>query len=235
MKTNHVNRVTLAVALCFVMSVTGIANAEKGGNGKGKGSGDPGDGSSGGITPAIITFADSAGDRIRSDDGTAYVDGVDNVEAFLGSKANYGNVWLRVGDSVRALTLDFSDCQPGTTCNPPLVSIPHDRVSIKVDANNVQSDGLFGMAEGATIHAPMRIYYEYFANDPEGPGFVEFNPNLKGKSPCKNKSLYVVVTRVDATSWDVSGDETPLACATLPDDSLSGQYLMPFHFTVTVK
>jgi len=91
--------------------------------------------------------------------------------------------------------------------------------------------GLFGMAPGETIEAPMDLYYDF--DNPAGPGQIYFDRELKGKNPCRNKSLYVTVTRPGAGElWTVSADASALACVTLPGGALSGQYAMPFSFTV---
>ena len=96
MKLNQAMRTVFVTFL--VLSVAGSVHAAKGGggNGGGKGAGGPGDGNTGGLTPATITFRNAMDDRIGSDNLTPYIDGVDGVEAFLASKANFGNVWLRL-------------------------------------------------------------------------------------------------------------------------------------------
>jgi hypothetical protein len=218
----------LATALAVVLTSVSPAVA---GNGKGKGSGDPGDGSSGGITPVTLTFRDALGDdRIASDTQAPYADGVDGVEAFLGSKANYGNLWLRLANSPRGLWLDFAECVGGG-CSPPFAAAIVGNSALKIDADDVQADGLWGMAVGTTIYAPARVYYDL--DDGRGPGFVEFNPKLGGRTPCKNKSNYLAVTRTGDRSWRVSADRTGTACVTLPGGTeLAGVYLMPFELAV---
>jgi hypothetical protein len=225
-------RQTTRWILATVVAVV-LASASPALAGKGKGSGGPGDGSSGGITPVTVTFRDALGDdRIGSDNQTPFVDGADGVEAFLGSKANYGNLWLRLARSPRGLWLDFAECVGGG-CNPPFAAAIVGNSAIKVDVDNVQADGLWGMSVGTTIYAPARVYYDL--DDGRGPGFVDFNPSLGGKTPCKNKSNYVTVTRTGDRSWRVSADRTGTACATLPGGSeLAGIYLMPFELTVEV-
>lgn len=236
MKLNQTIR-TVFVAF-LVLSVAGTAHAGKG-NGKGKGAGDPGDGNTGGLTPVTITFRNAVGDRIGSDDYTPYIDGVDGVAAFLASKANFGNVQLQLDKApLRGLYLDFTDCAMSCDTRPfdtDIIGLS----SFKVDANDVQTDGLFGMAVEGTIYPPMRVLYQY---DPEqSPGFIFFNPNVKGKSPCKNLSDNVEVYRESATLWTITGIGRPnTACATLPGGQLAGQNLagvfyMPFEFRVEIN
>jgi hypothetical protein len=230
MARKEANRPLIGIIVAGISLVFGISGAAYAGGGHSKGPGPGGGGSEGGLVPVTITFAGATGDRIHSDNGTPYTDGVDGVEAFLGSKANYGNVFLRLAKSSRGLWLDFSDCV--SSCNPPFTSEVNDLSSIKVNADDVQKDGLYGMSVGTTIQAPMRVYYQL---DPaDAPGFVDFQPNLTGSSPCRNQSLYVDVTRTGDQTWDVAGASIPMACVTLPDGSLGGVFLMPFEFTVVV-
>jgi hypothetical protein len=217
----------------LIASLAGAVHAAPGGT-KGKpdrGGGDPGDGN--GVTAVTVLFRDSVTDRVGSD-GAIYINDYDEasdsgVRAFIGTKANLGNVWLMLAKSVRGLLLDFSDCI--SACSPPFTVDVISNSAIKVDANGVQSDGLWGMSVGTTIFAPMRIFYDL--DDGQGPGFVEFNPNLKGNSPCKNKSNYAVVTRTGDATWDISADDTITSCVTLPGGGeLAGVFVMPFSFTV---
>lgn len=242
MKLNQTIRTVFVTLL--VLSVAGTAHAGKG-NGKGKGAGGPGDGNTGGLTPVTITFQNDPGEKIGSDNLTSYIDGVDGVEAFLASKANFGNVWLRLDKSPsRGLYLDFTDCAT-PSCTPLFATGVIGLSAIKLDANDVQADGLFGMAIGARIYPPMRVYYqddaEQSLEEEQAPGFIYFNPNIKGKSPCKNLSDNVEVYRESATLWIVTGIGSPnTACATLPGGQLAGQNLagvfyMPFEFRVEIN
>jgi len=243
MKHNKLRLVALAA--CLITASAGFA--AKGGR------------VGGATTPAVITFRDcTAGfpsaafaglhpgtplldlcapvleDRIKSDTGIPYEDGVQGVEAFIGSTGNDGNVWLKLKNSPRGLFLDFTDCASPGQCNPPFTT-PRavDLANIKVDANDVKQNGLFGMALEETINPPMRVYY-WLAADQE-PGFVDFNPNQTGKSPCKNKGSLVTVTRTGAATWEIIGDPNIIGCVTLPGGGFGGTYRMPFQFTVQVK
>ncbi len=228
----------LITTLTFALAST--ASAKPGGGKGGGGGGKDGGGGSGGIVPISITFRDDpVYDRVGSDIVTPYVDAVSGVEAFIGSKANTGNVWLRLAQSDRGLYLDFTDCFDSpdySKCTSPFAPYKNSVVSIsaiKLDANDVLSGGILSMVLDDTISAPLRIYYQFEKGAP--PGFIEFNPSVKGGSPCKNKSNHVTVIRISDTSWEVSAEPFNRACATLPGgEDLSGVYVMPFSFTVKI-
>ena len=85
------------------------------------------------------------------------------------------------------------------------------------------------MDDGQYITAPMQI--TFFDPDFQSPGFVHFEPGVKGKSPCKgdNGSAEVLVYRNSSTSWTVSGD---VACVASPGTGdPGGMVFMPFEFT----
>jgi hypothetical protein len=219
----------------ILITLVSSAAAKPGG---GKGGGKPADGDDGTI-PVSVTFLDAQTDLIGSDDGTPYLDGTDGVQAFLGSQANTGNIMLWLSKSPRGLYMDFSDCYgTGTDCVSPLDPILNGVISnsaIKVNANDVLTEGVFAMrfGEAHAISAPMRVYYDF--DDGRGPGFIEFNPAVKGGSPCKNKSNFVTVVRISETSWEVSSAPGNRACATQPGGrQLAGIFKMPFKFTVNV-
>lgn len=234
-----------AAALCLLFATTGTVLAAKGGNGGGGGGGKGGGGGGGGgggITPVQITFADEMGQlgyRISGDGLGAYVhdaDGSgDGVQAYLGDGGARGDIFLRLANAPsRGVWFDFGDCHPDpASCNPPF-AVGVDFVSaLAVAPGEVVVDGLFGMTAGQTIAAPMEFVYDF--DNASGPGFVYFDRELKGRSPCKNKSLNATVHRPgEEQLWTVSVDPTVLACVTLPGGELSGQYLMPFQFTVEV-
>lgn len=226
----------------LIIGLAGAAHAAPGGT-KGKpdkDGGDPGDGND--VTPVTVLFRDNFAtdpiDRVGSD-GDIYVDNYDEatdsgVRAFIGSKANLGNIklWLSKAPE-RALWLDFSDCI--ASCNP-LFDMGFDFSSaIDVQVNEVQQDGVWGMSVGTTVYAPMRIWYEDPAN-PGDPGFIHFNDSLKGNSPCKGAGAdNVEVTRISDTEWTVSASDLIQSCASLPGRTeLAGIFVMPFSFTVEV-
>jgi hypothetical protein len=204
-------------------------------------------------TPLIITFRDCQGgfpsaaflalqpsetcpstaDRIGSDWSTSYVDGEHEVEAFLGTQANSGNVLLNVARSTRGMLLDFTDCASSGKCIPPPSQI-YTLSSIRIDATAVRKNGLLGMALNETMSVPARVTYQTTAG--VSPGFIEFNPDLKGKTPCKGASDYVSATRTGEQSWEIAADPSRIGCVTLPDGAgWAGNYRFPFRFTVQVR
>ncbi|HVT43950.1 MAG TPA: hypothetical protein VMT00_06120 [Thermoanaerobaculia bacterium] len=204
-------------------------------------------------TPLVVTFRDcqdgfpsaaflalhpgapcpAAADRIGSDWKQPYVDGELGVEAFLGTQANSGNVLLNVKRSTRGLLLDFTECVSTGRCTPPPSQI-YSLSSIRVDATAVRKNGLLGMAVHETLSVPARVQYQETAE--QGPGFIDFDPNLGGKSPCKGASDAVSVTRTGVDTWEVIADPSRIGCVTLPDNAgWAGNYHFPFRFMVRIK
>lgn len=215
-------------------------------------------GGGGSTTPVIITFRDcntgfpSAAfanlhpevalldlcpvldDRVKSDTGFAYEDGLESVEAFISLSGGAGDLGLILPRSPRGLFLDFSDCASGPgSCNPPLPNGIESWVRIDLDAGQVKRDGLLGMAVLETISAPMRILLSDTADLSGNVWFINFNPNVRGKDPCKDKSSYVNVTRTSDTRWEVTFDPNQVACGS--GASFLGTYHMPLQFTVQAK
>lgn len=230
----HVATVLLVgLTVALTGGLTEPAHAAKGGKG---GGGDKGGGKGGGdVVAARITFADELGNdgnRISGDGLGAYVHGYDGVDAFIGTGGAEGDIFLWLADASRGLWLDFGACYPNATaCTVPFAAGINDAASISVAPSEVRAGGLYGMAAGETIDAPMHVNYDF--NGPDGPGFVYYDPNLKGRNPCKNKSMNVSITRPGAEEvWVVSADLSALSCGTLPGGDFSGQYQMPFEFTL---
>jgi hypothetical protein len=172
-------------------------------------------------------------DRIRSDWAQSYVDGEQSVEAFLGSQATSGNFLLNVNRSPRGMLLDFTECVSPRNCNAPPSQV-YSLSSIRIDATAVRKNGVLGMALGETMDAPARVTYQLSAG--QSPGFIEFNPSLTGKNPCKGASSSVSVTRTGTNSWEVFADPSRIGCVTLPDNGgWGGNYHFPFRFTVQIK
>jgi xanthosine utilization system XapX-like protein len=106
--------------------------------------------------------------------------------------------------------------------------------SLDVDANVVKQNGLLGMAVGEKISAPMTILFSDTQDLSGNVWFVDFDPTVKGKNPCKNKSNFVTAERSSDTSWEITFGASSIACLKL-NDQLLGTYLMPFQFTVVQK
>lgn len=229
-------RRTASLTLSLLLTLGGATWAKQGGNGGGGGGG-RGNGNGGGITPAKITFADELGlegSRISGDNFGEYVHGEDRLEVYLGSGGAQGDIFFRLGNSSRGIWLDFGACHPDeTSCTPPYEAMVDLYTSISVAPGDVinSGDGLFGMREGDTIEAPMEVFYSYTGE--QSPGFIHFDSALRGNNPCKNKSFLVSIHRPGLEEvWTVSAEEGALACARLPGGGFSGQYEMPFVFTI---
>lgn len=205
-------------------------------------------------TPVVVTFRDCvngvpspaflliqpaadcavSADRVASDYGHPYVDGELDVEAFLGTQANSGNLLLNVKRSSRGMLLDFTECESVGSCKPPLTQV-YTLARIRIDATAVRKDGLLGMAPGETMSVPARVEYKY--SPEQGPGFIDFDPKLGGRNPCKGASDYVSAIRTGEQTWDIVS-ESRVGCVTLPDTGgtgWGGNYRFPFHFTVQIK
>lgn len=230
----ELTRGTAVLVLGLLLALEGAAWARKGGTG---GGGGHGNGNGGDITPAKITFADefgTSGYRISGDGLGEYVHGADGLEVYLGSGGAQGDIFFRLRNSSRGIWLDFGACHPEeSSCAPPYGAMVDLDSSISVAPGDVISsgDGLFGMREGDTIEAPMEVFYSYTGE--QSPGFIHFDSALRGNNPCKNKSLFVTIHRPGPEDiWTVSADASALACARLPGGGFSGQYEMPFEFTI---
>ena len=253
------NRTTLrlaALAACLLLALPVCADHR--GTPHGKPGGDGSEDSDGHL-PAIITLRDCqdgipsaafaalfpatpleylcpvTDDRIQSDFEELYEGGLEGVDAYIGSKGTAGNIWLKTGQSTRGLLLDLSDCAGAAgTCDPPFLIDVISHAAIYLQASETRRNGVFAMAVGESMPAPMRVYYDFDNND--GPGFIEFNPNLNGKSPCKGNSHLVTVTRTGEAAWEVYGEAGTIACVTLPGSGeFAGTYFMPFRFAVELK
>lgn len=249
MNTNRQKLQLMALAACLLLALP-VSAGKPGGGGTEDNSGH---------LPAIITLRDCqdgvpsaafaalfpetppaalcpvANDRIQSDLDVPYESGVDGVYAYIGSTGTAGNVWLKTGQSIRGLWLDLTACAGAAgSCIPPFSMDVISHAAIQVQASETRRNGVFAMAVGESMPAPMRVFYQR-PNDVE-PGFIYFNPNLKGTSPCKGNSQLVTVTRTGEAAWEVVGDASTIACVTLPGSGeFAGTYFMPFRFKVVLK
>lgn len=240
MKTTKWIMGTLVVILAISLAMPAVAG--KGGKGGGKSKGGSGFSAEGADQlPLTITFDDAPGDRMQSD-SVPYVDSdiqgaPDEALAahiFVGSSGNYGNLYLLTSNTVdRTVYMDVSDCQADCDDQPefsPGSQAGFLPVALKVIATEAVSNGFCGMGNGDTITAPMEITYNL--DGIEQPGFVHFNPGIKGKSPCRGTgtSEEVSVQRVDDVTWRLLGSA---ACIVKPGGrDAGGQVNMPFGFTV---
>jgi hypothetical protein len=234
--------VLLAVTLAMP-AMAGKPNPDDGGGKKGGGKGGSGFNATGADQlPVTITFDIVSGDRMRSD-GSAYIDSdIDGapdadlaVHILIASNGNYGNLYLMTSNTAnRTVDMDISDCQVDCDAQPEFSpgsqagTLP---VAITVIATEAITDGFCGMSSGgAPITAPMEITYNI--DGITQPGFIYFNPGIKGKSPCRGSgtSDEVSIERVDNDTWRVMG---AAACVVKPGGrDAGGQVTMPFGFTV---
>ncbi len=178
-----------------------------------------------------------APDRIQSDIGSPYEDGMQLVESFVGSSANYGNLFVWLRESSRGLFLDFTDCA-SPPCSPPITSGVVDDAQITVFVDRVIKDGVHAMTVGQSIDAPMRVYFWLPLITGEKPNFVHFEP--AGAGACNNQSTFLKVTRAanvgSKRSWEVSADPNMIACLTMQGGTvLGGTFRMPFKATWVEK
>lgn len=170
-------------------------------------------------------------DRVQSDTGLSYVGQQEGVEAYIGTQGTAGNIWLKTINSSRSLFLDLTECASAAAeCNAPFASQYIRRAQIYVTVSAVRRNGVFGMRIGERLAAPARIYYR--REEDSVPGFIEFNPNISGKSPCKNRGNLVNITRTGQNTWEVLANPDTTACVTLPNGQYAGTYRMPFRFHV---
>jgi len=219
----------------------------KGGGGKDK---DTSPGQSGFNTPhpisLTIRFRDDATDGIQSDGG-AYRDESPDLSYPLDAHidgdtgGSYGNLFLRTAGTdpgnPRTLFVDITSgcvfgCDEG---DQPFQSREFHVLGLNVAVTESIAGGLCGMKNGQTVTAPMRITYADQATfGMENPGFIDFFPVTKGKSPCRNSQASdVSVFRVSASKWAISGGA---ACVTWPGGrQFGGIVVMPFEFTASIN
>jgi hypothetical protein len=233
---------TLVLILALSLAMPALAGKPDNGDGGGKKGGGKSKGGSGfnaegaDQLPLTITFDDASGDLMKSD-SALYVDSDipgapdANLAAHIlvGSSGNYGNLYLMTSNTVdRAVSMDISDCH--ADCDDQPFSSDSLPVALTVIATEAVSSGFCGMGNGDTITAPMEITYNL--DGVEQPGFIYFNPGIKGKSPCRGTgtSDEVSVERVDDVTWRVMGSA---ACVIKPGGrDAGGQVNMPFGFTI---
>ena len=152
-----------------------------------------------------------------------------DLDVFIGSAANDGNIILRPNDSGRQLRMVIPAAD---TCGLAdlIVDDLVDLELLKVSADDVVSGGIYGIVQDDPQNVPMRIRFAVGSNL----YFLNFN-NAKQR-PCKNRSSLVTVSRDDATSsWTV--ENAGNACLELhqsqgQNDRCFGNELMNFSFTI---
>lgn len=240
-------RTLVVVLLALTLAMPAVAGKpdpddDGGKKGGGKGKGGSGFNAQGADQlPLTISFDDATNDLMGSD-GSTYIDSdiQDAPDAELAAhilvaaNGNYGNLYLMTSNTAsRTVYMDISDCQADCDAQPEFSSgsqagsLP---VALTVIATEAVSDGFCGMNNGQVITAPMEITYNI--DGITQPGFIYFNPGIKGKSPCRGSgtSDEVSVERIDDVTWRVMGSA---ACVVKPGGrDAGGQVNMPFGFTV---
>lgn len=253
------NFLTITAFLIFVVALNTSAFAGPP-EGKGKGGGKDDDGTSSGgngfNTPSpmsvSVLLADNAGNAIRGDSYGPYVDeervndSPYRMDAHIDgdSGGSYGNFFLlierdsTVDPNYRTIHLDIeSGCIPeaGGCDDQPFGARDFDSIGLTVSATESIAGGFCGLdIGGPSITAPMQLVYadeDFFGT--LNPGFVDFFPASKRKSPCYGLTSEVQVLRTAQDSWTVSGDMA--ACVTWPGGrKFGGVTVMPFEFTVDI-
>ena len=250
MKTSKWIMTTLVLILALSLAMPALAGKPDNGDGGGKKGGGKSKGGSGfnaegaDQLPLTITFDDELYDLMKSDSATGdpapYVDSdIDgapgaNLAAhiFVGSSGNYGNLYLMTSNTVnRTVYMNLSDCNVDCDDRPFISdSLP---VALTVIATEAVTNGFCGMGIGDTITVPMEITYNL--EGVQQPGFIYFNPGIKGKSPCRGTgtSDEVSVKREHDLIWHVMGSA---ACVVKPGGrDAGGQVNMPFGFRVNAS
>ena len=241
MKTKLFLQTAIVITLTAGLAVTDLSAAP---GGKGNGGGDKSDKGSGGSgfnagpeisVSLIIEFRNDEADGFLSD-GYSYVDLEEEVDAhiYTGSGGNYGNLYLHTGNTLnRYLTVDISDCRSNCPDPQPFTREDFHFAGLKVVAADAVSGGVCGMSVGKSITAVAQLTYNFETEDSQ-PGFIHFQPGIKGKSPCRgaNGSDEVLVEKLKDQElgdyWRVSGE---MACVTAPGGAdPGGTVSMPFSF-----
>lgn len=143
-------------------------------------------------TPVSVTFRDTTSDRIQSDDGGAYMHGVDGVRAVL--VAN-GNLALKTHDTnsalVRELFFDFQAPVPPNTAIPFGGSIQRQGFLSTTGCDG----GLRGMAVGSTQFCNFGGFFTVPGTNTQW--FIRFNTDAY---PDTSK---VQVQRLSNTTWEI--------------------------------
>jgi len=186
-------------------------------------------------TPVLMTFGDSYGDRIMSDGGGSYINGVGGVRA----------VFVALGNAVldtqpagsrgnRTLFLDFTDPVLTTQPSPPF---PTQFVTAFLSTSAAQTlegtpitNNLMGMDVGQIAQANLNINF----NTPGLGWFIRFDPN--------SGAAKVLVTRTGEDTWiiEAAGANAIAKLFSYPTKGKfvltdHGNFRMPCELTVKLK
>ena len=157
-----------------------------------------------------VVFADAAGDKLRSDVGRAYVDGLEKVMAFTGSGPGFrldtnGSARLEGAGGVRTLLIDFN----GVTSIPPA---PFSSANKGVDLRFYLNDGaldLCSLSVGSSGTVGLTVAFEVI-------GMMGDQMTLTYGVPQDQNNLgniigaRVNVTRTGTSTWTVAGQTAGL-------------------------
>jgi hypothetical protein len=254
MKTLNSTVTIASLIMLAVLAAPVLAGPPEGkGGGGGKKDDSTSSGGNGFNTPnpisMTIDFRNAEYDSIKSDIAGSYSDEPRDaanpdyrMDAHIDgdSGSSYGNLFLLIQASDRTVYVDIaSGCGDGCNTpdeqNQPFTAREFDSLGLTVSATETIAGGLCGMSTGNPVTAPMQIIYDDLAEyGTEAPGFIDFFPASKRKSPCFNQTSEVKIERLTATSWKVSGDLA--ACITWPGGrEYGGVSVMPFELTAQVS
>ena len=192
------------------------------------------------VVPLIMTIVD-AGNRITSDNGNPYINGVDNVKVVFDQ---YGNFMYGAASNnpkvpqPRFLKYDFSDPVTGYAARPDIEqgkSISSGQTTTSPNSTPSQN-----LAIGVTRCIGMTAGFTTLAN-----GVLNFHRNPYDDTDAGiNPTAYVYVTRIDNDRWEITAvpPPPPEACSSVSNVAslrisgiLQGKYNMPFKFLLQRK
>ncbi len=201
---------------------------------------------SGGQFPVTAEFREPPlgvdDDRIDSDGGGIYDDGVERVSATIQSGAHRADFVLNVTNSkgVRRLFVRFDalDCIPLGTCSPPFVS---DTVFFNA-VMQTRAANLPSLPLG--VPTRQRLQFGFSAPDPNQNNqkvawFVFFDPE-DATTACRSSFVWVTKTAQNPDVWVIEADSADEACLSVQvgnsqQKAARGKFHMPFQVTVRKK
>ncbi len=180
------------------------------------------------------------GDRIDSDGGGIYDDGVNGVKAYIQPDSQLADFFLDLitTKGARELFVDFGDCVTPGTCSPPFLS---DTVFYNTQLQT-RAVNLPGLPLGVPTQA--RLHLNFWAPDPQlnfqnRGWFLRFDPEDQGTS-CRSSFVTVTKTSANPDVWVIEADADDEACLgahglkKIPAQQ-RGKYHLPFQVTVRAK
>ena len=180
-----------------------------------------------------IAFGDSAGDRIMSDGGGAYINGANGVSAVFDASGD-SDLNTQSSRCNRMLLLNFADPQTTPWSRPFIQQYVQAFLSTSgaqtLEGNPI-TNRLLGMDVGQTALTNLNINF----STPGLVWFIRFNPSFSGATT-------VLVTRVSQDTWTIyaAGANATAKLLSYPPKGKyvltdHGNFLMPFELTVKLK